>query len=512
MRGFTVLLAVATAPAATTAADQHDEPINCEIAVIGAGPGGAYSAFRLVEGRVSKSVCLFEQLGRVGGRVHSLRNVGPRKDLVVETGAYRFALNKTCAPLASDVRWCIDTPVTTHTIVNRLGLKWKRYDPLASQWDNWLAKIVDDQGEDRGYLTFVEQLVALVEASDFGRVMMRHELESMHLADGGGYELRFANGAVARAAHVILNVPQHPLLRILARSTGVGPGPGATADALHAVIAFPLMKLYVHYTDAWWRNALGLDAGPFNNSEAWHSADSDDPRKSEGCLGQRQAPVPLLGAYHDGDVRCDGPPGARCRGYIQAAYTNSLKVIRRYAQYRVARSGDAVTHIDATTGLGARLLDDVHAAMIELHRPGLEASGELARAIAATPDSAILTIWDQGAEGIESGCHMYASVPRTGPGITQRRLSVEALTPFATAPDVHVVNEAFGQLECFAEGSLQMAENLVHRKFKVPRPAWIPKDVYESKVLFNATAMNDAPNGGGAPAPGGDLVFAQAGM
>ena len=38
---------------------------------------------------------------------------------------------------------------------------------------------------------------------------------------------------------------------------------------VHAMTAFPLVKLYVHYEDAWWRNVLRLTNGTFNNSAAW---------------------------------------------------------------------------------------------------------------------------------------------------------------------------------------------------------------------------------------------------
>lgn len=76
----------------------------------GAGPGGIYSALRLVDtGTVAASdICIFEMTGRVGGRIMSLRGLGPDQDLVVDVGAYRswpeytpitHALITQCAPL-----------------------------------------------------------------------------------------------------------------------------------------------------------------------------------------------------------------------------------------------------------------------------------------------------------------------------------------------------------------------------------------------------------------------------
>lgn len=110
------------------AVEPQASPLSCEVAVVGAGPGGAYLAWRLSQaassGGVGKQVCLFEMAHRVGGRVHSLRKQGPRKDLTVEAGAYRFALNRTCASIKG-FDWCITTPVTKHVIINALKLPYR---------------------------------------------------------------------------------------------------------------------------------------------------------------------------------------------------------------------------------------------------------------------------------------------------------------------------------------------------------------------------------------------------
>ena len=83
----------------------------CRLVRAGAGPGGLYTALRLVDtGTVAASdICIFEMSGRVGGRIYSLRGFGPDADLVVDVGAYRswpeytpitHALITECAPRA----------------------------------------------------------------------------------------------------------------------------------------------------------------------------------------------------------------------------------------------------------------------------------------------------------------------------------------------------------------------------------------------------------------------------
>jgi hypothetical protein len=483
------------------------------VAIVGAGPGGAYLAWRLSEATVGRQVCLFEMGQRVGGRVHSLRKQGPQRDLTVEAGAYRFALNRTCAPIAAGAEWCISTPVTTHLIVDHFKLPYKVYDPSATEWDDKLAKIVDARGDDAGYLTFVEALVDAALAT--GRVTLRfgHELlrlDAPKAAASPFHVLHFANGHKVSAGFVVLNLPQYPLLRVLGASTGLSPrGAGAVPPVLRSVTAYPIFKLYVHYADAWWRNALGLANGFFNNTAAWKT-EAADPRAIAECFAARQLPAPLAGAYHDAHVKCEAD-GGRCRGYLQAAYIGDAHGVRFYAQWRKARSGDSVTMLDGAHAADADALALVHDALVELHRDALIAAGALERVVAMRPDSGVLSIWDSPVDGIETGCHVFMEPGAPGApaaGIPKARIPAEAMSPFASAPRVFVANEAWGALQCFAEGSLQMAENLAHSAFGAHPPAWIPALEYAADVLYS---NNTGTLGAATPAPAyGDLSIAHA--
>mmetsp|Transcript_10255 Transcript_10255/g.24906 ORF Transcript_10255/g.24906 Transcript_10255/m.24906 type:complete len:285 (+) Transcript_10255:41-895(+) len=64
---------------------------SCKLAVVGAGTGGLYTAYRLVEEGVfdASDVCIFEATDRVGGRLYSLRGFGPEGDISVDAGGYR---------------------------------------------------------------------------------------------------------------------------------------------------------------------------------------------------------------------------------------------------------------------------------------------------------------------------------------------------------------------------------------------------------------------------------------
>jgi hypothetical protein len=75
-------------PKYPTCADPEPQ---CKIAVVGAGTGGLYTALRMVdEGLVDASdICIFEHTERVGGRLVSLRGLGPDGDLTIDAGGYR---------------------------------------------------------------------------------------------------------------------------------------------------------------------------------------------------------------------------------------------------------------------------------------------------------------------------------------------------------------------------------------------------------------------------------------
>ncbi len=78
--GLTALLAaLSLAPVAA-------QPPDCTVAVVGAGPGGIYFAMRLAEANktAAGSICIFERAQRPGGRIYSLRGMGPHQDLCVE--------------------------------------------------------------------------------------------------------------------------------------------------------------------------------------------------------------------------------------------------------------------------------------------------------------------------------------------------------------------------------------------------------------------------------------------
>lgn len=428
---------------------------SCELAVVGAGAGGAYAAWKA--SNAGLRVCIFELSHRPGGRIHSMRGEGPRKDLVVEAGAYRFSKHPIKTHLGN-ATWVINTPITA-SVVKELGLQTKVYNPDPNQWDHGMFKVVDENGHNAGYLTMVEHM--LEQAVAKGALLAYNtKVEALISTDTNtSLSVQLGNGSMVLAKAVLLNVPQHPLLELLRRSHG--PLASIFPKPLYVPVTYPIMKLYIHYSDAWWRNDLGLLSGPFSNSLE-HPL--DPMSLLEGIPPQK--PAPLMGQYHDGDVRCDGP-GGRCRGFLQAFYGGDLGVagngkrgmlgaVKFYSLFVDSISTDSATHLSPKNPVHRELMAAVHDALVEVHLPQLNAVNATAKVKASFPTGAVLSIWSQGVQGIHGGCHM----PKPGPHSEQ--LSKEALQPLPGWP-VYVANEAYGPNNCWAEGSLAMSKAVVNR-------------------------------------------------
>merc|ERR1712178_21607 len=104
------------------------------------------------------------------------------------------------------------------------------------------------------------------------------------------------------------------------------------------------------------------------------------------------------------------------------------------------------------------MLNEVHQALVSFHKPALDAANATARVSQMQITSAVLSIWSQGVQGFNAGCHE----PKPGKNPAPEDLPNEAVQPLPGWP-IYVANEAFGHMHCFAEGSLGMATEVMKR-------------------------------------------------
>lgn len=420
-------------PTFPTCADHNP---SCQVAVVGAGTGGLYTAMRLVDENKmdAKDICIFEATERVGGRLYSLRGFGPNKKITVDAGGYRS--------------WPEYTPTTHALIEEYLGLKTGCYED-----ENLLTEpcekfnIVDDDGIKIGFATLPEEMMRRLtnEGSCF---FPRHEMTSLiHNADGSN-TLLFANGAIASdVPQVILNVPQRPLLKILRKSNipfGSASEERSLYDAVHSVQTEIVTKLYLYYDDAWWYK-LGLHNGDFEMS------------------GDAQNML-LKGRYHDGHTECDIDGG--CHGFLLAVYAhdfggNQAQFFRRYQRDRP----EPITIISNTDIEGASFLKHAHDRLKLYHKyhavnatyTGFEAQ-QLFDEV-NEPTFAVLATWNIGTFGAGGGWHHWTD-------LNEVNNAIKPLNDYK----IHVVNEAYSKLQGWAEGTLLSADEVLEDYFSVPRP------------------------------------------
>eukprot|EP01044_Picomonas_judraskeda_P001745 COSAG03_NODE_110_length_12523_cov_61.863731_6_plen_644_part_00 len=487
-----------------------DNTTSCAFAVVGGGAGGVYAAWRLAMASerpvAANRICVFERLGHVGGRTYTLRNQGPKADLQVDLGATVFC---DCLPVSDECGHCngMQTPLMKGVIQQALQLPTVRYRyPTYNGTDyKGCSKIVSNVSsrENAGFATYIEAMANESEALGV-RYFFSHELTELIapvLAETSSkpISLRFADGETFTADSVLLNLPLLPLNKLLHASPSLQPHlqHSAFGGAFWRVPhGFRLFKLLLHYDWAWWRT-LGLLDGTFQSGLC-------DPGGCPLCTCDQA--LPLQGRYHDAHVICDdgNETGLNCRGFIQAVYTSDGSNSAAVSAWESwAAAGTSPPHQTFTNSSGADsnwLLQAVHQSMISAHDAQLEAAGLMPKARAALPSEAHLLLWDPKTEGFGAATHgMTPGMIKSGCGQEQgpchlqsAQLGTNTVTQYAAHPfnatglRIAVANEAYHTSD-WAEGSMQMAENILVREFKLRRPRFIQAEFYRMTQFLNAT-------------------------
>ena len=334
----------------------------CDVAVAGGGPGGIYFAWRLLKAGTDKNVCIYEQSDRFGGRIFSLRKQGPKADLVVDLGAYRYAPEPY-----QEGDWYIYTPLLGGLIDEALKLPSSPYEPGNPK--STVRKIVDAAGQNAGYATFVEAMYTelTTKYSSQFKLTFNQELVSISppvagaagaAAGGSTVSLAFASGLTVAAGKVLLNLPQLPLLKVLDNSEALLGASGGMPPSLQVPTPMDGVKLYVHYANAWWKNLLNKTSGEFGPNI--HNAT---------MLPLRQLPD-LSGRYHDGHTRCDGPGHTQCRGFLEATYTYAMGA--RFFLNHEPSAEPPYTRLLASKPSGKFALNLVHEVLVQYHKLALD--------------------------------------------------------------------------------------------------------------------------------------------
>jgi hypothetical protein len=175
----------------------------------------------------------------------------------------------------------------------------------------------------------------------------------------------------------------------------------------------------------------------------------------------------LKGRYHDGHVKCtDDADPSTCHGFLQAVYAHDFSgeanmFFRRFQSDRPT----PVTMISNATVEGAMFLEKAHESLTEYHKYAANANGyTYADAVqkvekSSKPYFAVLATWSAATRGAGAGWH----------GWTDLRYKEEAENPLADLR-IHTINEAFSNVQGWADGSLQRADEVLQSVWDVPTP------------------------------------------
>ena len=219
-------------------------PTHCDLAVVGAGWGGAYLAWRLAVDTdyvAANRTCVFEANGRVGGRVYSVHDLPHFGDLAVDVGGYRFQESQL---LPAQLVWkALELPTTCYDY----GCQAECEGPQ----NCYVVK--DAYGNNAGYATPIERMLGELEAKGgpgtqtyFG--VRLEALSAAPLVGPRATRLHFAGGASVTASRVLLNLPGNAVAA-LSNSSVIFDAP-SEKKILESVSTFSMNKVYAWYDDA----------------------------------------------------------------------------------------------------------------------------------------------------------------------------------------------------------------------------------------------------------------------
>ena len=435
---------------------------DCDVAVVGGGWAGLYTAYRLAP--TTPNLCLFEARHKTGGRTYSVRE---EHNLTIDIGAYRFGR---------------DMHLPGDLIRFDLNLSTRCYQPdcgLDPEFNTTLYKIVDDDAAENaaGYETplrlITRDLVARGVRVEYGRELVAVE----DGADDRGARLVFADGSAVEAGAVLLNLPRKAITALDAGDSPLFRYDATAARLLAACEPCPhpegfeveQLKVYLVYPEPWWRTELGILEGSF-------AATNSSP--------------PFFGRFHDGPMLRDAAGALVGAGAIETVYTFNEKVpsITYYDAYRAA--GDD----PLTVSTNATLLAESHAKLLALHAADFASKG-VDPATVAPPTSAVMGFWDASNKFLPTPMSSnFKAMLKTCPeetclgGVDGHAYTMKTSNPTGGKKNLFVANNDYwftgyqGTPCCWAEQSLKVAEHILKTHFALPKPAWLDEAYYRDQV------------------------------
>lgn len=274
-------------------------------------------------------------------------------------------------------------------------------------------------------------------------------------------KVTFSDGSFVITNKIIANIGKRDLIAL-----GVDSEPMKSSDepfrrSVERTIVQGLTKMYCFCDDAWWLTKLNTAAGRTRMA-------------TEDLFSMR---------YHDGHYLYDDPKALTgCRGGMLVSYVlgdtsgaASAIYVRTHNEhlYTPLTNTDNVQRLvpGNMTKLEGLFFRGVHKQLRRVHKSSFAAKGifDMKEAIPEAEGYVYADWFDMGTH--ES----------LGPG--QRNVNIyELYTKPAKDLDISLVNEAWGQIQGWAESSLHSAERALFHQYGVPRPVWMDEPFHNSII------------------------------
>jgi len=467
-----------------------DVAAHCDYGVVGAGWAGVYAAWRLVVDSSDvrgKDLCIFEAMGRPGGRTHTTTS---DFGLKVDLGAMRFSE---------------DMHLPADLIAGPLKLKSVCFDSSCtrdpSRQNATLRKIVDDEGHNAGFGRPIAVMLEQLQAEGV-RVMYNSRLTSISETrsrwwrpwSAGVMTLEFApnrrEAMHATVNKVFLNMPRNAILNLTSDSLIFKNGSEREridcTDNSEMGRKKMAVKAYLSYADAWWATQLNLTEGRRVSSPnttasplvqvryngASHAKCLPDSLEGPVLHSDTEACPGVLEVCDDFELGCDDVPG-----------------LCWYLQFQADPEDSSVRVTDPAP------LKTLHEELMRMHAEDLAGAG-LAASDIPEPTELYLGIYlpDAVLQPVQrmlgdNGPADYACLGDSGPRTLLRSVA-KPLDDF----DLFIANNDFWYTTephngDWAYASLASMERLLHEHIGLEAPAWLDSDYYTDFVLGGTSTL-----------------------
>ena len=387
----------------------------------------------------------------------SLLQAAQREGMTTEEIQYQF-----------DATFDVGDNVNTRVNLEHLGQELVRF--IAQRTENVGLKAQVTPVEERdginrriGMQTIIEKMLRRSRRAGV-RIFYGKKATAIRRTKKGSKRLKisFADGSVVKTRKIIANIGKRDLIALGVDSEPMRSSSEEFRRSVERTIVQGLTKMYCFWEDAWWLTKLKTAIGRTRMA-------------TEELFNMR---------YHDGHFVCKDPKSLTgCRGGVLVSYVlgdSSEAASGIYVRTHNEQLYTPLTNTDNVqrlipgemTRFQKLWFRGIHRQLRRVHKSSFAAMGmhNMSEAIPEA-EGCVYADW------FDMGTH-----ESLGPGQGQTNI-YELYTKPAEDLDISLVNEAWAQIQGWAEASLHSAERALFHQYDLPRPEWMDEPFHSSVIV-----------------------------